>query len=468
MVEPIRVCFCGAAGEVTGSGYLVRTCRATVLVDFGIFQGGEDARSRSQQLGPVEANRPDAVVLTHAHIDHSGRLPLLAAAGYGGPVYATPATLDLAALLLADLGRIQEADLARENRRRRRQGLGPLQPMFSAADVQAVRASGVAVPYERRQQVAPGITARFFDAGHILGSASVELTVTDGDQRRVLIFSGDIGPCGAPILRDPERPRAGDLVFLESTYGGRDRPPQAETIARFKDILGNAARNRERIVIPAFAVGRTQILLYYIAEAIRECVMPPIPVYLDSPMATAATLAYMKHQNLYDEEFGHLVREGRIRSDLKNLRIVESVEESRALNDSEEACIIISAAGMCEAGRVVHHLRHTLWRHNANVILPGYMAPGTLGRALADGAPRVSIFGEPVVVNATVHHLSGFSAHAGQAELLDWLADVAPSAPRIVLIHGDDEARAGLRERIRERFGIAAECPGPNDEVALV
>jgi metallo-beta-lactamase family protein len=466
--EPVSIRFCGAAGEVTGSGYLVSTGQATVLVDFGIFQGGEDARSRSQQLGPVDAAGLDAVILTHAHIDHSGRLPLLAAAGFRGAVLATPATLDLAALLLADLGRIQEADLEKENRRRRRQGLGPLRPMFTAADVQAVREAGVALPYERPREVAPGITARFFEAGHILGSASVELTIRDGNSRRVIVFSGDIGPCGAPILRDPDRPRAGDLVFLESTYGGRDRPPQAETIARFKAILGSAARDRERIVIPAFAVGRTQILLYYIAEAIREGVMPAIPVYLDSPMATAATLAYMKHQNLYDEEFGHLVRAGRIRHDLQNLRIVESVDESRALNDSEEACVIISAAGMCEAGRVVHHLKHTLWRHNAQVILPGYMAPGTLGRALVDGAPRVTIFNEPIVVNATVHHLSGFSAHAGQAELLDWLADVAPARPRVALIHGDDEARAALRERIRERYGIAAECPGLDDEIVLV
>jgi metallo-beta-lactamase family protein len=467
MPEAVSVRFCGAAGEVTGSGYLVRTARSSVLVDFGIFQGGDDPRARSQRLGPVSAADLDAVVLTHAHIDHSGRLPLLAASGYRGAVYATSATLDLAALLLADLGRIQEADLERENRRRRRQGLAPLQPMFTAADVQAIRDCGVAVPYERRREVAPGITARFFEAGHILGSASVELAIAQGTQPRVLVFSGDIGPCGAPILRDPDRPGRGDLVFLESTYGGRDRPPPDQTVARFKEILAGAVRNRERVVIPAFAVGRTQILLYYIAEAIREGAMASIPVYLDSPMATAATLAYMKHQDLYDKEFGHLVREGRIRDDLGNLRIVESVEESRALNDSEEPCIIISAAGMCEAGRVVHHLKHTLWRHNAQVILPGYMAPGTLGRALADGASRVTIFNEPIVVNATVHHLNGFSAHAGQGELLDWLADVAPARPRLVLVHGDDEARTALRERIRERYRIEAECPGPDDEVLL-
>ena len=463
----IRIRFCGAAGEVTGSGYLVETRQARVLVDFGIFQGGADARARSRELGPLDPRTLAAVVLTHAHIDHSGRLPLLAAAGFEGPLFATPATLDLGALLLADMARIQEADLARENRHRRRQGLPLLKPPYEMADVEELQRHARPLPYGHRHNIAPGISARLFEAGHILGSASVELTIGDGDAGRVVVFSGDIGPCGAPILRDPERPRAGHLVFLESTYGARERPPAEETVARFKEVLQHATRHRERIVIPAFAVGRTQVLLYYVAEAIREGMIPPLPVYLDSPMATSATLTYMRHQNLYDEEFGRLVREGRIRDDLKHLKIVESVEESIALNHRDEACIIISAAGMCEAGRVVHHLRHSLWRENVHIILPGYMAPGTLGRALADGAPRVEIFGEPVVVKARVHHLSGFSAHAGQSELLDWLAEVAPSQPRVALIHGDDDARVALQGRIRERYGLAAECPGPEDVIEL-
>ncbi|CAG0945492.1 Ribonuclease [Gammaproteobacteria bacterium] len=457
----IRIGFCGAVGEVTGSGYLVQTGAASVLVDFGAFQGGGDSRERSASLGPVQPASLDAVVLSHAHLDHSGRLPLLMAAGYAGAVHATPATLDLAALLLADLGRIQEADLVRENRRRRREGRRPLKPLFDAADVQRVRELSRALPYGRVRQVAAGVSARLEDAGHILGSACVELTVEGSKGRRVLVFSGDLGPCGAPILRDPWRPQAADLVIMESTYGGRDREPQALTVARFQDILREAVRSRARIVIPAFAVGRTQLLLFHVAEAIREGVIPPLPVYLDSPMATAATLATMRHQELYDEEFGSLVRAGQIRRDLQSLRVVESAEESRSLNDREEACIIISASGMCDAGRVVHHLRHTLWRENAHVILPGYMAPGTLGRTLADGAREVEILGERMHVRATVHHLSGFSAHAGQGELLDWLAGVAACRPRVVLTHGDDEARSALRERIRERFGIDAECPAP-------
>lgn len=463
----IRIDFCGAVGEVTGSGYLVQTDAATVLVDFGAFQGGQDARERSRGLGPVRPDRLDAVVLSHAHIDHSGRLPLLMAAGYAGPVHATPATLDLAALLLADQARILEGDLERENRRRQRAGEPPLDPPFTPADVERVRASGRPLAYGQRRQIAPGISLRFSEAGHILGSATVELGIEDGGRGRVLVFSGDIGPCGAPILRDPEPPVAADLVVMESTYGDRDRPPTTETVRRFEEILREAARNRARIVIPAFAIGRTQLLLFHMARAFRESGVPEIPVYLDSPMATAATLVYMHHQELYDAETGELVRSGQLRRDLQMLRVAESVAESRALNGHEGPCVIISAAGMCEAGRVVHHLRHTLWRENAHVILSGYMAPGTLGRALADGAGMVEIFGEPIAVRATVHHLSGFSAHAGQAELLDWLSGMAPAAPRIVLTHGDDPAREALRARIRERYGLPAECPQPGETLVV-
>lgn len=463
----IRIDFCGAVGEVTGSGYLVQTDAATVLVDFGAFQGGPEARARSRELGPVRPDRLDAVVLSHAHIDHSGRLPLLMAAGYAGPVHATPATLDLTALLLADQGRILEGDLARENRRRQRAGQPRLEPPFTLADVERVKASGRPLAYGQQRQIAPGISLRLSEAGHILGSASVELRIEDGGASRVLVFSGDIGPCGAPILRDPQRPALADLVVMESTYGDRERPSAAATVQRLREILREAARNRARVVIPAFAVGRTQLLLFHMAAAIREAGVPSIPVYLDSPMATAATLVYMHHQELYDAELGELVRSGQLRRDLQMLKVAESVAESRALNEHEGPCVIISAAGMCEAGRVVHHLRHTLWRENAHVILSGYMAPDTLGRALADGAAMVEIFGEEIAVRATVHHLSGFSAHAGQAELLDWLSDVAPRAPRIVLTHGDDPARHALRERIRERHGLSAECPQPGESLVM-
>lgn len=464
----ISIRLCGAAGEVTGSGYLVETPLSRVLVDFGIFQGGPDSRERSRSLGPVDPERLNAVVLTHAHIDHSGRLPLLVAAGYTGPLFASHATLDLTEILLADMARLEKEDLRRTNRRRRRAGEAAIEPLYTPDDVDRLHSRARPLRLGQRREVARGVQARLFEAGHILGSASLELTIDDAGRERTLVFSGDIGPCGAPILRDPEKPQVADLVVMESTYGGRDRAPAEETVERFKQIVEQAARGRERVIIPAFAVGRTQVILYYLAEAVREGRLPrDFPIYLDSPMAEKATQALIDHPELYDEEATELRKRRQVRSDLRGLRITESVADSMALNESDHACIIISASGMCEGGRIVHHLRHNLWRPNANVLLVGYMAEGTLGRQLAEAAPRVEIFGEAVVVRAQIHRLDGFSAHAGHSELLDWLSDVAPARPRIVLTHGEDEARAALAAAIAERYGIEPECPQLGDVVVL-
>jgi len=461
----IRVRFCGAVGEVTGSGYLVETPRAQVLVDFGIFQGGEGARERSRSLGPVEPARLAAVVLTHAHVDHSGRLPLLVAEGYRGPLHATPATLDLTEILLADLARLEEQDVSRAKRRGGRAGLAPLEPVFAPRDVDRLHAHANPLPLGRRRRVAPGVHARLYEAGHILGSASVELAIEDGGRERVVVFSGDLGPYGAPILRDPDPPPRADLVFVESTYGGRERPSQGETVERLRAIVRRAAERRERILVPAFAVGRTQALLSHLAEAIRERAIPEIPIYLDSPMAAAATNVYARHRELYDEEFGALVRERRLRRDLRSLRIVESSQESKALNASDEPCVIIAASGMCEGGRIVHHLRHTLWRENACVVLVGYMARGTLGRALADGAERVALLGEEIPVRARVHCLDGFSAHAGHSELLAWLDGPVRAGARIALTHGEDAERAALHAAVLARYGLDALRPALGDAV---
>lgn len=464
----ISIRLCGAAGEVTGSGYLVESPASRVLVDFGVFQGGADSRERSRSLGPVDPTRLDAVVLTHAHIDHSGRLPLLTAAGYSGPLFASHATLDLTEILLADMARLEREDIRRANRRRRRAGEPELEPLYTPEDIDRLHARARPLRMGQQAHVAPGVRARLFEAGHILGSTSLELAIQDAGRERTLVFSGDVGPCGAPILRDPEKPTVADLVVMESTYGGRDRAPAAETVERFKQIVEQAARNHERVIIPAFAVGRTQVILYYLAEAVREGRLPrDFPIYLDSPMAEKATQAVIDHPELYDEEAAELRRRRQVRADLRGLRVTESIADSMTLNESDHACIVISASGMCEGGRIVHHLKHNLWRPNANVLLVGYMAEGTLGRQLADAAPRVEIFGEQVVVRAQIHRLDGFSAHAGHTELLEWLAEVAPSRPRVVLTHGEDEARAALAAAILERYGIEAERPQLGDVIAL-
>ncbi|QOC23706.1 MBL fold metallo-hydrolase [Wenzhouxiangella sp. AB-CW3] len=464
----ISLRFCGAAGGVTGSGYLVETGRAQVLVDFGIFQDGDNRRERNRSLGPVDPRRLGAVVLTHAHIDHCGRLPLLIANGFTGSLHATPATLDLLEIMLEDMAKIEEEDTRRINRRRRRAGEKPLQPLFTSQQVGQLLQRARPLPLGNLTKVATGVRARAIEAGHIIGSASIELHIEHGDGERCLVFSGDLGPGDAPILRDPEPPTSADLVALESTYGGRKRPDTRQAVAEFKRIIEKAALDGERVIIPAFAVGRTQTVLYYLAEAVREGrLSPDFPIYLDSPMATRATQVVTAHPELHDDKTRQLRDQRQLEADLRGLRIIESVPESIALNDSDHPCIIISASGMCEGGRVVHHLKHNLWRHNAHLMLVGYMAEGTLGRTLLDQPEHVEILGETIAVRADIHRIEGFSAHAGHDELLNWLAPMTESRPRVVLTHGEDDAREALAQAIKERFDLSAECPGIDDVITL-
>jgi len=459
----IRVSLCGAAGEVTGSGYLLESPRSRVLVDFGVFQGGSDSRYRSRELGPVDPAHLNAAVLTHAHIDHSGRMPLLYARGYRGDVVATRATLALTPILLEDLARLDIEWVSKLNRTRQRAGKALLEPIYAPEDVRRMHQHARALGYGSRREIAAGFVLKLYEAGHIMGSASVELTVEDGAGKQVIVFSGDVGPRGVPILRDPEPPARADVVFLESTYGGRERVPQEETVEAFKGILEAAARNGERVLIPAFAVGRSQLILYYLAEAVREGRLPrDFPIILDSPMAARATEALIKHPEVLDEEAKELAARRQFAKDLASLRVTESAKESTALNASGEPCIILSASGMCEGGRIVHHLRHNLWRENVHVVLVGYMVERSLGRQLADGEKVVRIFGEEVVVRAKVHVLDGFSAHAGHSELLDWLDRIqgrGSARPRVILTHGEDPEREALAVAIEQRFGVVAEKP---------
>jgi metallo-beta-lactamase family protein len=467
----IRISLCGAAGEVTGSGYLVESPRSRVLVDFGVFQGGGDARVRSRDLGPVSPAHLNAAVLTHAHIDHSGRMPLLYASDYRGDVIATQATLALTPILLEDLARLDVEWVTKLNRARQRAGKDLLQPIYAPEDVKRMHQRARALNYGQRREIAAGFALCFHEAGHIMGSASVELTVEDGGQHQVIVFSGDLGPRGVPILRDPRPPARADVVFLESTYGGREHLPQEETVEAFKGIVEAAARNGERVLIPAFAVGRSQLILYYLAEAVREGRLPrDFPIILDSPMAARATEALIRHPEVLDQEAKELAARRQFSADLASLRVTQSARDSAALNESGEPCVILSASGMCEGGRIVHHLRHNLWRPKVNVVLVGYMVEHSLGRRLADGEKLVQIFGEDVVVRAKVHVLDGFSAHAGHAELLDWFGSIEGHGgrpPRVVLTHGEDPEREALAAAIEERFGVVAERPGRAAVIAI-
>lgn len=480
----ITITPCGAVGEVTGSGYLVKTPRATVLVDFGLFQGRAGADESNHSLGPVVPSELDAVVVTHAHLDHIGRLPILAAAGYRHPLYTTAATADLAEIMLEDAARLQEQDAERENRHRRpggiRQDLPPVKPLYDRAAIALLPPLCRPMSLNQSREIAPGVTIRFFEAGHILGSASVEMTIaplapsSGGESNvnravRTIVFSGDIGQRGSPILNDPVLPKRADLIFLESTYGDRDHRSHQATIDEFQTVLKQAVWEKRRVLIPAFAVGRTQSMLYQLAAARREQVIPEFPVYLDSPLGARATEVYLHHQELYDKEAAHLARTHQLDAHLRNLRVLETSIQSKALNESWEPCVVVAGSGMCDGGRIVHHLKHGLWRRNVSVILPGFMAQGTLGRRLADHAEKVFIFGDPVEVRATIHTIGGFSAHAGQTELVKWIEPAMSDAvkPVIVLTHGENPQREALAAKIRDRYGVEARRPMPGDVIHL-
>jgi metallo-beta-lactamase family protein len=439
----MQITILGAAGEVTGSGYLVQTARANVLIDFGMFQGRGAGDEKNREIDPVVPARLDAVVLTHAHLDHVGRLPLLI--GLACAVHATHASCALAELILRDSAKIQEGDAVRENRWKERTGATPdAVALYGTAEVDAIVSRMRGHDYEQLIEVADGITARFQDAGHILGSASVELRVTEGGTTKTVVFSGDVGQKCMPILRDPVPCPPADLVFLESTYGDRDHRPAEETFAELRAILEQSAWQKRKVLVPSFAVGRAQLLLHVLAEIARDGRSPVVPVYLDSPMAIRATEIYTKFPDDFDDESRGLARSGQARREFANVNLCVTPQQSRDLNESWDPAIVIAGSGMCDGGRILHHLRHNLWRRGVQVLLTSFMGQGSLGRKLVDGAQSVRIFREDVVVRADVRTVGGLSAHAGQGGLIEWFMGTSkkPAAPRVVLTHGEDRQRA--------------------------
>jgi len=463
----MKLTFLGAAGTVTGSAYLVATARARLLVDFGLFQGGatdEAGNAVPPVLRPAEL---DAILLTHAHLDHCGRLPLLTKTAFAGNILCTAATRDLAALILRDSAKVQAADVARTNRRRERAGLPPEAPLYTLEEVDALLGRFRVFDFDAPFAAAPGMTARFFEAGHMLGSASIELTITEQGQRRVVVFSGDLGPAGLAIVRDFTPPTHADVVVLESTYGNRDHRPLADTLAEFHDLVQRAARTRARMLVPAFAVGRSQQMLFHLEEIFSRGDVEPFPIYLDSPMAIAATQIYERHPDLFDRETRELERRSGAIAQYRHLRPTETPAESEALNRARGPCLIMAGAGMCNAGRILHHLRHSLWQSGTMVVIVGFQAVGTLGRRLVDGAESVTIFGEKIAVKAEIHTLNGFSAHAGQSELLGWFQPLADCRPRVFLTHGEAPGREALAAQLAQRHGLRAALPGLGEAIEI-
>jgi metallo-beta-lactamase family protein len=457
----MRITLLGAAGgEVTGSAYLLETDRAKVLFDCGLFQGAQKLQNFNRLPTRARIQQLDAVVLTHAHLDHTGRLPLLTRFEYGGPIYGTPGTIDLAQLILRDAAYLQQEDVRRQNRRRALKGQPPIEPLYTAREVDRLQPLFKRLRYDYPTVVAPGVTVRAVEAGHILGSASLEVSVDEGAGRKVIVFSGDLGPRGAPLHRDPVPFKSADVVFLESTYGDKDHASLAETAIAAREAIKATVAQRGRVLVPVFAVGRTQLLLLLLAGAFKRKTLTPFPVYLDSPMAIRATEIYRAHADLFDEEALAMRRSGELAANLRTLKVCQKAVESFALARKPGPFMVMAGAGMCTGGRILHHLQNHLPDPTTLVLMVGYQSRGSLGRALLDGAPTVKINGVRVPVRATTHVFGGLSGHAGQADLLNWMGSIAPSRPRVLLTHGEDGPRHALAGRIHQQFGLSSEMPG--------
>ena len=464
-----KLTFYGATEGVTGSAYLLETEDSAILLECGLVQGSRAEEKANEEAFPFNARKLDAVVLSHAHLDHSGRLPKLVADGFKGSVYTTQPTRELLEIMLKDAAFLQQRDAEWENKRRRRAGKSRIEPLFTVEHAEAALDLCEGVDYGHRLEVADGVELCYRDAGHILGSAIVELSITEGGSSKTLVFSGDLGNSCAALLNDPEIIERADILLLESTYGDRNHRPMDETLEEFEDIVAKASKNGGNILIPAFAVGRTQEIIFRLGELFQEGKLKQQAVYLDSPMAIATTEVYHRHQDVFNREDRAMLRQaksGNLHSFLPVLRYSRSTDESIALNRIASGAIIIAGSGMCNGGRIRHHLKHNLWRQDSHVIIIGYQANGTPGRALVDGARTLRMGGEEIIVKAGIHTLGGFSAHAGQSQLLDWVDGFKQGKPKIYLIHGEHEAKHKLAGKLTER-GWQVEVPRHASSVAI-
>jgi metallo-beta-lactamase family protein len=454
--------FLGAAREVTGSMHLVETAQGTILVDCGLFQGHrQEARERNRTL-PREAIAADAVVLTHAHIDHSGSLPTLVKAGFRGAIWTTPATRDLSALMLRDSARIQESDARWLHRKLAdTPGFVPIEPLYDENDAIAALTCFIGVPYHTTFAPLPGVTARFLDAGHILGSAQLVLDIagTSGRARR-LVFSGDLGRHDLPLLRDPETPTDADDLVMESTYGDRAHPRLDAVHEELAHIVSTTAARGGKIVVPAFALGRSQELIYVLHQLYQTGRVPELPIFVDSPLATHVTEVFKLHAECFDAETRRFVEECGDPFSFRALRYVESTEESMRLNELAGPAIIIAGSGMCESGRVLHHLRNTVGDERNSILIVGFMAQHTLGRRLVERRARVRILGVERDLFAQVHTLNAFSAHADKNDLHRYALAATPRR-NVFLVHGEPDQQEPLRARLSEEsFQVAVPSRG--------
>jgi metallo-beta-lactamase family protein len=444
-----RLTFHGAAGEVTGSCHLLAVGGRTALLDCGLIQGAPRDEARNRAPFPFDPKALDAVVLSHAHIDHSGRLPLLVKAGYRGRILAHRATIDLCRIMLRDSAYLQEKDAEWANRKRERKGLKPVAPLYTTKDAEAALRRFEPLEYGEPHPLLPGVTVCLHDAGHILGSAIVEVRIGDGGKARTLVFSGDLGRSGMPVLEDPETIERADRVVLESTYGDRLHRGWDDTKEELKDVLTQALEeHRGNVLVPAFAVGRTQEILFLFAKYHREWGLSRWRIYLDSPLAIEATEVYGRNSDLFDDESRRMWARFEKGAVLRNLELTRTPEESMQLNRVRSGAIIIAGSGMCSGGRILHHLKHNAWRRECHVLITGFQARGTIGRMLVDGARHIRLWGETIRVAARVHTIGGLSAHADRDGLTRWYQGFR-NRPPVTLVHGEEKSLEALAGHLR-------------------
>lgn len=437
--------FFGAARQVTGSLYVLRTPEHTVLLECGLVQGSRDAEKRNLEPFPVAIDDIDAVIVSHAHIDHSGRVPLLYKRGYSGPVFTHQASLALCEIMLPDSGYLNEKDAEWENKKAAGKDHTPVEPLYTRQDAEDCLKLFRGMNYDERVEILPGLAVTLHDAGHILGSAIVEVSHSNGGDTRTLVFSGDLGYSEAPVMNPPAKLQHADVVLMESTYGDRQHRPFDETIAELGGVFESARASRGNILIPAFTVGRTQDLLYLMKEHEHDWGLDDWRVFLDSPMGIDATGTYARYQDLYG---AHLFAPGSKLPALPNVVATRSTEESMTINAIQSGAIIIAGSGMCTGGRIHHHLKNNIWRPECHVVIVGYQADGTLGRRIVDGAESIRLWQQEYPVRARVHTIGGLSAHADQSGLIDWYGNFE-GRPPVYLVHGEERSQQPLAERLR-------------------
>jgi metallo-beta-lactamase family protein len=459
--------FVGGARTVTGSSYILKDKDFQIMIDCGMFQGRSQIRERNLLHLIYAPAKINTLLLTHAHIDHSGLIPKLVKEGFTGKIFATRPTVDLCTVMLPDSAHIQEMDMEWTNKKNKRMGLPVQDPIYTVDDAEESITHFVPVEYGNKVKINPRIEARYRDAGHILGSSMIELWV-DGERGKTkIVFSGDLGQKETAFIKDPEIIEDADILLIESTYGDRLHKKKEDTLSEFKEIILNSYNNKGNIIIPAFAVERTQEIIFELSKLFKQKVIPEIPVYIDSPLAISATEIFRKNEDYFDDEMKKILLSGDSPLDFPNLHFTKTAEESKRLNEEVSGAIIISASGMCTAGRIKYHLLHNLYKPESCVIFVGFQAEGTIGRRLVDGAKRVKLFGEDVIVNAKIHTLGGFSAHADKDGLLEWMGNIKNPKLKVFVVHGEEESAQKFAEAVRANFGYDTYVPNWGEIVDL-